>query len=156
MDRCVVLGRGYNLATSLEWALKLKELAGIGAQAYSSADYLHGPVASLDDGGCVLAVRARGPLADEISELVARLRTERRARVLLVSDEPGPDGGATGPEPRLAAPPVLRLPFPPRLPEWLSPIPAIVPGQLFCLYLTRARGMDPETPRGLSKVTLTH
>jgi glucosamine--fructose-6-phosphate aminotransferase (isomerizing) len=149
MDECVVLGRGFNLATSLEWALKMKELAAVRAQAYSSADYQHGPVASLEDEGHVLAIRARGPLADDISELVARLRSERRARVLLLSDEPVPGGSSDGPS-------LLHLPYPARLPEWLSPISAIVPGQLFCRHLTLARGMDPEAPRGLSKVTLTH
>ncbi|MEO7118076.1 MAG: SIS domain-containing protein [Candidatus Limnocylindrales bacterium] len=143
MDQCIVLGRGYHLATALEWALKLKELAAVGAQAYSSADYKHGPVASLADGGAVLAVRANGPLATDVTELLERLRTERGAQVLLISDEP-------------AAPSETHLPFPATLPEWLSPIAAIVPGQLFALHLTEARGMDPEAPRGLNKVTLTH
>jgi glucosamine--fructose-6-phosphate aminotransferase (isomerizing) len=149
MDECVVLGRGFNLATSLEWALKLKELAGVRAQAYSSADYQHGPVASLEDEGYVLAIRAGGPLASDIEELIARLRAERRANVLVLADAPVGEDASGGS-------PLVHLPYPDRLPEWLSPIAAIVPGQLFCRHLTLARGLDPETPRGLSKVTLTH
>jgi glucosamine--fructose-6-phosphate aminotransferase (isomerizing) len=138
---CAVLGRGFNLATAFEWALKLKELAYVRAQAYSSADFQHGPVASLAHGGDVLAVVADGPLAADTVELVARLRTDRRARVLVLSGEPLP--GAD------------HLPFPDTLPEWLSPLVDIIPAQLFTAALARAKGLDVERPRGLKKVTLT-
>lgn len=138
---CVVLGRGFNLATAHEWALKLKELAYVRAQAYSSADFQHGPVASLAHGGDVLAIVARGPLAAGAAELVGRLRSERRARVLLLAPDPlrGTD----------------HLGFPDRQPEWLSPLVSIIPAQLFVAALARAKGLDVERPRGLHKVTLT-
>jgi glucosamine--fructose-6-phosphate aminotransferase (isomerizing) len=138
---CAVLGRGFNLATAFEWALKLKELAYVRAQAYSSADFQHGPVASLAHGGDVLAVIAGGPLAADTAELVARLRDERRARVLVLSGEPLPRAD--------------HLPFPDTLPEWLSPLVDIIPAQLFTAALARAKGLDVEHPRGLKKVTLT-
>lgn len=149
MDSCVVLGRGFNLATALEWALKSKELAQIRAQAYSVADFEHGPVASLADGGHILAVRASGPLAADLDGLISSLRATRSARVVLVADPEVPADAYGGP-------PSMRLPFPDRLPEWLSPITAIVPAQLLARALASARGLDPETPRGLQKVTLTH
>jgi glucosamine--fructose-6-phosphate aminotransferase (isomerizing) len=136
-----VLGRGFNLATAFEWGLKLKELAYVRAQAYSSADFQHGPVASLAPGGDVLAVVARGPLAADTLELIGRLRDERRARVLVLAGEPLP--GAD------------HLPFPDTLPEWLSPLVDIIPAQLFTAALARAKGLDVERPRGLKKVTLT-
>jgi glucosamine--fructose-6-phosphate aminotransferase (isomerizing) len=138
---CVVLGRGFNLATAFEWALKLKELAYVRAQAYSSADFQHGPVASLAPGGDVLAVVASGPLAADSAELVARLRKERSARVLVLAQDslPGAD----------------HLPFPDTLPEWLSPLVDIIPAQLFAAALARAKGLDVERPRGLKKVTRT-
>jgi glucosamine--fructose-6-phosphate aminotransferase (isomerizing) len=138
---CAVLGRGFNLATAFEWALKLKELAYVRAQAYSSADFQHGPVASLAPGGDVLAVVARGPLAADTVELIGRLRGERRARVLVLGGDPLP--GAD------------HLPFPDTLPEWLSPLVDIIPAQLFSAALARAKGLDVERPRGLKKVTLT-
>jgi glutamine---fructose-6-phosphate transaminase (isomerizing) len=138
---CVVLGRGFNLATAFEWALKLKELAYVRAQAYSSADFQHGPVASLAPGGDILAIVASGPLAADASELVARLRRDRKARVLALAGEPLP--GAD------------HLPFPDTLPEWLSPLVDIIPAQLFTAALARAKGLDVERPRGLKKVTLT-
>jgi glucosamine--fructose-6-phosphate aminotransferase (isomerizing) len=138
---CVVLGRGFNLATAHEWALKLKELAYVRAQAYSSADFQHGPVASLAPGGDVLAIVAGGPLAADAVELVQRLRTERRARVLLLAGDPLPG--------------VDHLAFPDDLPEWISPMVDIIPAQLFVAALARAKGLDVERPRGLHKVTLT-
>jgi glutamine---fructose-6-phosphate transaminase (isomerizing) len=141
MNDCIVLGRGYNLATAFEWALKLKELAYVRAQAYSTADFQHGPVASLAPGADVLAVVARGPLADDSTGLVATLRRERRARVLLISG-----AAVAGAD---------HLPFPDTLPEWLSPLVDIIPAQLFVAALARAKGLDVEHPRGLSKVTLT-
>ena len=138
---CVVLGRGFNLATAFEWALKLKELAYVRAQAYSSADFQHGPVASLAPGGDVLAVVARGPLAADTEELIGRLRHERRARILVLAAEP--IAGAD------------HLPFPDTVPEWLSPLVDIIPAQLFTAALARAKGLDVERPRGLNKVTVT-
>ena len=141
LSDCVVLGRGFNLATGFEWALKLKELAYVRAQAYSSADFQHGPVASLAAGGDILAVVARGPLAADTAELVARMRKDRRARVLVLGHDPLP--GAD------------HLPFPDTLPEWLSPLVDIIPAQLFTAALARAKGLDVERPRGLKKVTLT-
>lgn len=144
MADAAVLGRGYNYATALEWALKLKEMAYVRAQGYSTADFQHGPAASLPPDGQVLAVSARGPMRDELSEVLSELRGERRARVLLATDDPANAGkGATV------------IPFPASLPEWLSPLAALVPIQLFCYHLAREKGLDVESPRGLSKVTLT-
>jgi glucosamine--fructose-6-phosphate aminotransferase (isomerizing) len=141
MTDCVVLGRGFNLATALEWALKLKELAYVRAHAYSTADFEHGPVASLDPGSQLLAVSAAGPMADDLALLVEGLERERQAKVLALSGSP-----VTGAQ---------QLPFPDDLPEWLSPLSSIVVAQLFCYHLTLAKGLSTEAPRGLHKVTLT-
>jgi glucosamine--fructose-6-phosphate aminotransferase (isomerizing) len=145
MEEAVVLGRGFNLATALEWALKLKELAYVRAQAYSTADFQHGPSASLPPGGQLLAVSARGSMRRELLGVLRRMRAERGTRVLLVSGEAGDARRAEA-----------HLPFPDDLPEWLSPLVAILPLQLFCYHLARAKGIDVEAPRGLTKVTLTH
>jgi glucosamine--fructose-6-phosphate aminotransferase (isomerizing) len=140
---CAVLGRGFNLATAFEWALKLKELAYVRAQAYSTADFRHGPVASLAPGGDVLAIIADGPLAPDAAEFIGRLQGDRRARVVAVTGDATAPAGAD------------HLPFPDDLPEWLSPLVSIIPCQLFAAALARAKGLDVERPRGLSKVTLT-
>jgi glucosamine--fructose-6-phosphate aminotransferase (isomerizing) len=141
LEECVILGRGYNLSTALEWALKLRELAYVRAHGYSTADFQHGPVASLPPGGDLLAVSAAGPMASDLAEILVRLRRERRARPLCIAEAP-----IRG---------IETLAYGDALPEWLSPIAAIVPAQLFTVALTAAKGLDAAKPRGLKKVTLT-
>jgi glutamine---fructose-6-phosphate transaminase (isomerizing) len=143
MNDCVIVGRGYNLATAFELALKLKELTYSMTTSYSSADFRHGPIATVTDGSPVMLIMPRGETYDDMLSLAHDLR-KRAAELLVVSDD---DAAAT-----LAT---TALPLAATLPEWLSPITAIVPGQLLALYLTIAKGYDPDTPRGLNKVTLT-
>jgi glucosamine--fructose-6-phosphate aminotransferase (isomerizing) len=144
MTECVVLGRGFNYATAHEWSLKLKELAYVVAEPYSSADFQHGPVALARQGFPVFAVVPGGTIDREIIKLLAALVENEKVELLTVSSEDSALDLANTP---------VRLPE--RLPEWLTPIPAIVPAQLFCYHLTRAKGYNTEGPRGLSKVTLT-
>ena len=144
MAHCVVLGRGFNYATAFEWALKLKELAYVIAEPYSSADFQHGPVAMVERGFPVLAVAPGGAVFDDTRALLARLVEEKQVELLVVSDRDEALSLAHTP---------LRLPAGET--EWLSPLVAIVPAQLFCYHLTRTKGYDTEAPRGLRKVTLT-
>jgi glutamine---fructose-6-phosphate transaminase (isomerizing) len=144
MQHCAVLGRGFNYATAFEWALKLKELARVIAEPYSPADFEHGPVALAQEGFPVLAVVPTGPMAEGSVPLLKRLTEERQVELLLISNDEAALALARTP---------LRLA--PDLPEWLSPIIAIVPAQLLCYNLARARGLDTEDPRGLTKVTRT-
>ena len=144
MEQCVVLGRGFNYATAHEWALKLKELAYVLAEPYSSADFQHGPVALAHQGFPVFAVVPSGKIAPDMITLLTELVQDQQVELLVVSNE----GSALA----LANTP---LQLPEKLPEWITPIPAIVPAQLFCYHLTRAKGYSTEGPRGLSKVTLT-
>jgi len=144
MEQCVVLGRGYNYATAFEWSLKLKELAHVVAEPYSSADFQHGPVAIVSEGFPVLAVVPGGAVFDTMLALLSSLVSEYQVELLVISNEEEALSLAHTP---------LRLPA--ELPEWLSPLVSIVPAQLFCYHLTRAKGYDTETPRGLSKVTRT-
>ncbi len=139
---CIVIGRGYNYATAFEIALKLKELAYVAAEPFSSADFMHGPIAIVQGGFPVIVVAPRGRVLDDLV-LVARQLQERGADLVVISDVP--DALAIG------AP----LALPVALPEWLSPLVAIVPGQLLAHHLTSAKGYDPDHPRGLTKVTRT-
>ncbi len=141
---CVVLGRGFEYATAREWALKLKELARVLADPYSSADFQHGPLALVDPGFPVLAVAPSGPPLAGIAELLADLRNRLHADLVVVSDRDEVLAlGAAG----------LRLPA--GLPDWLMPLVSIVPGQLLAMHLATARGLDPDTPRHIRKVTRT-
>lgn len=139
-DRCVVVGRGFHHSTAFEWALKLQELSYVLAQPFSTADFLHGPVAVVEGGFPVLMVATSGGLFAEMLQLVDDLR-DRGASIVAITDQPGF--------------PADRIITIPQAPEWLSPIVAAPALQRFAHQLTLARGLDPDSPRGLSKVTLT-
>lgn len=140
---CLVLGRGYNYATAFEIALKLKELAYIAAEPFSSADFMHGPIAIVQGGFPVILVAPRGTVRDDLLAVAQQLGA-RGADLTVISDVP--DSG-------LLQASTLRLSV--SLSEWLSPFTAIVPGQFLAYYLTVAKGFDPDHPRGLTKVTRT-
>ena len=140
---CVVLARGFQYATACEWALKLKEVAGVFADPYSAADYEHGPISLAEPGMPVLAVVSSGPTLAGMISLLGRLAADG-ADLLIVSDAEAARALGSGSLALLA-----------ELPEWLAPIAAILPCQLFAYHLAVARGRDPETPHNLSKVTLT-
>jgi glutamine---fructose-6-phosphate transaminase (isomerizing) len=143
MDRCVVIGRGYNYPTAFELSLKLKELTYVSANAYSSADFRHGPIATVDAGLPVVLIMPAGATYDDMFELAGELK-RREAELLVISESSQALALAT-----------LALPTAAGVPEWLSPITSIIPGQLLALYLALAKGFDPDVPRGLQKVTRT-
>jgi glucosamine--fructose-6-phosphate aminotransferase (isomerizing) len=143
MEACVVNSRGYNYATAYEIALKLKELTYILAEPYSSADFQHGPVALVEQGFPVIAIVPEGHLADELITFLDGLRG-RGAELVVISALEQALGLAQTP-----------LPLPAGIPEWLSPMVAVIQGQLFALGLTLAKGFNPDQPRGIGKVTLT-
>jgi glucosamine--fructose-6-phosphate aminotransferase (isomerizing) len=140
-DRCVVIGRGFHQSTAYEWALKIAELSYLVAQPFSAADFRHGPLAMVEPGLPVLAVATEGPLFADLSALLSQVR-ELGAKVIAISD-------------RSDCPADNLIELPPALPEWLTPVPAIVAAQIFTYHLTVARGADPDQPRTLKKVTRT-
>jgi glucosamine--fructose-6-phosphate aminotransferase (isomerizing) len=139
----VVLGRGFNFATAFEIALKAKELAYVAVEPYSSADFQHGPIALIDTGFAAIVVNVTGAVSDEVEDLL-RTIVARGARPVVLSNRPTSLALASAPIPLAAD-----------MPEWLSPMAAVVPGQLLAFHLSRARGFDPDRPRGLQKVTKT-
>jgi len=141
--RLVVIARGYNYATSFEIALKLTELAYLTAEPFSSADFRHGPIAMVQERFPVLLLGPRGKTSGDILALAQAL-TGRGADLLTISESRA-----------LRALSTHALPAPSPLPEWLSPISYVVPGQLFAMHLAHARGCPLDHPRALSKVTRT-
>jgi glucosamine--fructose-6-phosphate aminotransferase (isomerizing) len=141
--RLIVVGRGFEYATARELALKLKELARLAADPYSAADFLHGPLALVEPGYPVIAIATSGAAAADLDALLERLG-ELGVDRIVVSDRPAAVAGET-----------FGIHLPPGLPEWLMPIATIVPGQLLALHLAIAKGIDPENPRYIRKVTLT-
>ncbi len=143
MDRCAVIARGYNHATAFELALKLKELTYVIATAYSSADFRHGPIATIEPGFPTFLVAPSGATLADMLDLGAELR-RREANLIVISDAAEALALAT-----------TALPLPQGTPEWISPIVAVAPGQRFALRLALAKGLNPDVPRGLHKVTRT-
>lgn len=143
MEQCAVVARGYNYGTAFEIALKLKELTYVGTTPYSSADFLHGPIAVVEPGYPVIVIAPHGEVFAALHELVKELAA-RQAELLLITDDEA-----------LAQQAELPMYLPVSLPEWLSPITAVIPGQLLGYYLALARRLDPDRPRGLCKVTQT-
>lgn len=141
-ERAFVVSRGHNLSTALETALKLKETAGVFADGYSTADFEHGPIVLANPGVEVLAFRPAGPVGRAIDPVLERL-SSRGVAPWVVSEGPNRRGGNAR-ELRLAP-----------VPEPLSPIAFTIPGLLLAEAVAVRRGLDPDAPAGLSKVTLT-
>ena len=143
-DRLVVLARGYNHCVSYETALKIKELAYVSAEAYSAADFRHGPVAMLEKDFPVVAVAPKDRSQDDMKEMIREVN-ELGVRLGVFSNVD--ELLDTSPHP-------VRLPQ--SMPGWLSPIISTIPGQLLALELAQAKNLDVDNPRGLKKVTLTY
>lgn len=151
MSHAVVIGRGFNYANCFEFALKLMETSYVVAAAYSGADFAHGPIAMVDEGFPVFVFTPSGPTSRETGKLLARLSARR-------VDTIGIGGGPILDEfPCLhrielfgSAPQADGFPA-----DMLTPIRSIVPAQLFAAHLASSKGLDPDHPRMLTKVTRT-
>ena len=139
----VVTSRGYNLATAEEAALKLMETTYVVAQAFSTADLRHGPIAMIGRDFPVLAIAPPGTAYPGMRSLVDNLR-DRGAELLVISSDQTMLDKASA-----------KFPVPGSLPEELSPILCAIPIQLLAEKLAHLKGFNPDTPRGLSKVTET-
>ena len=133
----VAVGRGYNYATAMEIALKVRELTATIAEGFSSADLMHGPIAAIAPGTPAIMLAARGKTLASVLECAAALR-DRGARPIMIAEGADAD-----------------LPLPSGLPEWLSPIVAVVPGQVLALRRAIVGGHPIDQPTGLTKVTRT-
>ena len=135
------MSRGYNLATALELALKLKETCGLYAEAYSTADFAHGPKALTRSDVPVIAIRPDGAMGAQVDETLSGVRA-LGAHVTVIG----------GPE-TADVPGALALPV--ELLEALTPLAYVVGGQLIVEAVARGRGLSPDAPSHLAKVTLT-
>jgi glucosamine--fructose-6-phosphate aminotransferase (isomerizing) len=145
MDHAVVVGRGLNYANAFEFALKLMETCYVVAERFSSADFLHGPIAIVEASFPAFLFAPSGVTWPGLREMIEKL-AKLKAETLVITDPNNPEALALG-EPAIA------LPF--ALDELFTPIPYIVPAQLFAARLAEEKGFDPDQPRTLSKVTRT-
>jgi glutamine---fructose-6-phosphate transaminase (isomerizing) len=142
-DHLVVTSRGYNLATANEAALKLMETTYVVAEAFSAADLRHGPIAMIGQDFPVIAIVPPGRVREGMNALVETL-WERGAEVAVICDD-----GA------LARRAGVSFEVPCSCPEALSPVLYAMPPQILAHDLARLKRIDPDAPRGLSKVTET-
>ena len=142
MRQAVVVGRGLNYANAFELALKLMETCYVVTERFSSADFLHGPIAMIESGFPAFVFAPPGPTQPGIDDILKKLR-ELRADTLAISCR-SLDKLAT-----------VQLRIPVVLDEVYTPIPYIIPGQILAALLAEAKGFDPDAPRRLSKVTRT-
>jgi glutamine---fructose-6-phosphate transaminase (isomerizing) len=141
-ERMFVIGRGAEFATAREIALKLLETCRIAAEPLTTTSLAHGPVAALDPLFPVWAIAAEDETLPATLEAARRVLETGAALVASGSSAERIDGTSY----------VLPTPRPPL--ALLSPLLSVVPGQLFAWALALAKGLDPDRPRGLSKVTL--
>jgi glutamine---fructose-6-phosphate transaminase (isomerizing) len=142
-DHLVVTSRGYNLATAQEAALKLMETTYVVAVTFSAADLRHGPIAMIGRDFPVIAIVPPGKARSGMISLVENLK-DRGAEVAVVGDDEA-----------LASQAPVSFLVPCSCPEELSPVLYAIPPQILSHDLSRLKRLDPDAPRGLSKVTET-
>ncbi len=143
MEHCVVIGRGFNYSTAFEISLKIKELTRVIAVPYSSADFRHGPIATVNQGFPIFVVAPSGDMFEHIIDFTEKL-IDLGAELIVISDNQ-----------KILRRGKVIFNLPKGIPEWLSPITSIIPGQLFARQLAIEKGYDSDKPEGLSKVTET-
>jgi len=152
MNDAAVVGRGLNYSNALEFALKLMETCAIVADPFSSADFMHGPIAMVERSFPVFLFGPSGPTWQAMKQVLHKL-VQRKADILLITDDSNREA------PRLVSRMVrLRLnmsrrEFTPA--DLYTPVPYIIPAQFFACSLAEEKGLDPDRPHGLSKVTKT-
>jgi glucosamine--fructose-6-phosphate aminotransferase (isomerizing) len=137
----VFLGRGISSATALEGRLKLLELTYVPSLAYAAGESKHGPISVVEEGVPVVFVCPRGETRRDIVGSIMEMKA-RGARIISICEEGDKDIMALSDD-------VVEMPT--GIPEMLSPIPYVVPLQLFAYHLAVQKGLDPDMPRNLAK-----
>ncbi len=152
MDHAVVIGRGLNYANAYEFSLKLMETCYVPAERFSTADLMHGPIAMVDRSFPAFLFGPAGVTWPATRAMLEKLR-QLKAETLLITDRGNPDAASQA-ECAVCLP--LKLVRKSLTPEDIyTPIPYIVPAQLFAACLAQVKGLDPDHPRTLTKVTRT-
>jgi glucosamine--fructose-6-phosphate aminotransferase (isomerizing) len=146
MERAIVVGRGLNYSNAFEFALKLMETCYVVAERFSSADFLHGPIAMVERSFPMFLFTPPGVTWEGMRDMIERLAA-LKAETLIFTDMS--NRAAIESNPRAVV-------IPAKLPrELFTPIPYIIPAQIFAASLAAWKGIDPDRPRTLSKVTRT-
>jgi glutamine---fructose-6-phosphate transaminase (isomerizing) len=146
MERAVVIGRGLNYANAYEFALKLMETCYVVAERFSSADFLHGPIAMVERSFPVFLFTPVGTTWDGMRDMIERLAALKAETLIFTdrSNRPAIESNSRA----LVIPAKLSR-------ELYTPIPYIIPAQILAASLAACKGINPDRPRTLSKVTRT-
>lgn len=136
VDQMAVIGRGFNYPTAFEISLKIKELCQITAEEYSETDFRHGLVPIIRQGFPVIVIAPSGKPMPLLVNLLQHLN-DRMAECIVITDDLDMSHYAQ-----------TTIPLPPNIPEWLSPICAVIPGQFFAMQLALAKGLEVDKPEG--------
>jgi glucosamine--fructose-6-phosphate aminotransferase (isomerizing) len=145
MHHAVVVGRGLNYSNAFEFALKLMETCYVVAERFSAADLLHGPIAMVEPNFPAFLFTPSGPVWASMSETLQKLK-DLKAETFVITDRGNPPASSQGQR---------AITIPVRIPEIFTPIPYIIPAQLFSAALAKEKNLDPDRPRTLSKITRT-
>src|SRR5580692_1101715 len=146
MERAIVVGRGLNYANAFEFALKLMETCYVVAERFSSADFLHGPIAMVDRSFPMFLFTPPGVTWEGMRDMIARLAA-LKAETLIFTDTSNRAALELNPRAVVIPAKLSR--------ELYTPIPYIIPAQIFAASLAAWKGIDADRPRTLSKVTRT-
>ena len=140
---CFVLARGINYAIALESALKIKETNYIRAEAFASSDFQHGPIASIDRNIPVMIFAPKGPSLADMTEMITKLKNYGIELIIISNSKDLFEYSPCGFE------------IPQTENDLISPFFNVVIAQMFACQLALVRGLNPDEPRGLKKVTIT-
>jgi len=143
MKECFVLARGINYSIALESALKIQETTYIRAKAFATSDFHHGPFAMVERDMPVIVFAPEGPSATDISEMLDKLKNSG-ADILVVSNNKD-----------LLLKGDCNIEIPKNLSDYTSPFINVAVAQMFACKLSILKGLNPDAPRGLNKVTIT-
>ncbi len=143
MERFVTIGRGYNYCTAFEISLKIKELCYVMGEGYSEADFRHGPFALIDPGFPVIVVAPAGKTRAILADFLTKLKESEAESIVISNDTEILSFGRKS------------MSIPNSIPEWLSPVVSVIPGQIFAMRLAIEKDHNVDQPRGIKKVTVT-
>ena len=143
MKECFVLARGINYSIALESALKIQETTYIRAKAFATSDFHHGPFAMVERDMPVIVFAPEGPSTADISEMLDKLK-ESGADILVISNKND-----------LLVKGDCSIEIPKNLSDYVSPFINVAVAQMFACKLSSLKGLNPDAPRGLNKVTIT-
>lgn len=143
IDMMIVLARGLNFAIAQETSLKLQETCYINARPYPASDFVHGPFALVDNNTNIILLAPKGESFSDMMSLKERL-IKAGANIIIYTDEKTAAEGCKD-----------KIILPIKSNDYYTPFYNVVISQMFACYLSTARGLNPDNPRGLKKVTIT-